>query len=52
MKLPVVFPGIIGMSGGAMDAALIALNDRINFDTDRLSTTYAHIRRTFVMESA
>ena len=41
MKLPVVFPGIIGMSGGAMDGALIALNDRINFDTDRLSTTYA-----------
>jgi hypothetical protein len=41
MKLPVVFPGKITMSGGAMDAALIALNQRISFDTDRLSTTYA-----------
>jgi hypothetical protein len=41
MKLPVVFPGTITMSGGAMDAALIALNERINFDTDHLSTTYA-----------
>jgi Flp pilus assembly protein TadG len=40
MKLPVVFPGKIAMSGGAMDAALIALNERINFDTDHLSTTY------------
>jgi Putative Flp pilus-assembly TadE/G-like len=40
-QLPVVFPGTIRMSGGAMDAALIALNERINFDTDRLSTTYA-----------
>jgi len=41
MKLPVVFPGKITMSGGAMDAALIAVNERINFDTDHLSTTYA-----------
>jgi hypothetical protein len=41
MKLPLVFPGKIAMSGGAMDAALIALNKRIDFDTDRLSTTYA-----------
>ena len=41
MKLPVVFPGKIAMSGGAMDAALIALNERISFDTDHLSTTYA-----------
>jgi hypothetical protein len=40
-QLPVVFPGTIGMSGGAMDAALIALNERINLDTDHLSTTYA-----------
>jgi Flp pilus assembly protein TadG len=41
MKFPVVFPGTIAMSGGAMDAALIALNKRIDFDTDRVSTTYA-----------
>jgi hypothetical protein len=40
-QLPLVFPGTIRMSGGAMDAALIALNERINFDTDHLSTTYA-----------
>ena len=40
MKLPVIFPGKITMSGGAVDAALIALNERINFDTDHLSTTY------------
>ena len=41
MKYPVVFPGRITMSGGAMDAALIALNKRIDFDTDHISTTYA-----------
>jgi Flp pilus assembly protein TadG len=41
MKFPVVFPGKITMSGGAMDAALIALNKRIDFDTDHVSTTYA-----------
>jgi hypothetical protein len=29
------------MSGGAMDAALGALNQRIEFDTDHISTTYA-----------
>jgi len=40
-QLPVVFPGTIRMSGGAMDAQLIALNERIDFDTDHLSTTYA-----------
>jgi Flp pilus assembly protein TadG len=41
MKFPVVYPGKITMSGGALDAALIALNKRIDFDTDHVSTTYA-----------
>jgi hypothetical protein len=41
MKLPAAFPGKITMSGGPMDAALFALNERISFDTDHLSTTYA-----------
>jgi len=39
-SLPVAFPGKITMSGGTVAAAQIALNERINFDSDRVSTTY------------
>jgi hypothetical protein len=38
---PVAFPGKIAMSGGAVPAAQTGLNERINFDSDRTSTTYA-----------
>jgi hypothetical protein len=38
---PVAFPGKITMSGGAIPAAQTGLNERINFDSDRTSTTYA-----------
>jgi hypothetical protein len=38
---PVAFPGKIAMSGGAVPAAQTGLNERIDFDTDRTSTTYA-----------
>ena len=41
MKFPVLYPGKITMSGGVMDAALMALNERISFDTDHISTTFA-----------
>lgn len=41
MKFPVLYPGTITMSGGAMAAALLALNTRINLDTDHISTTFA-----------
>jgi hypothetical protein len=38
---PVGFPGKIAMSGGPVSAAQTALNDRINFDSDHTSSTYA-----------
>ena len=41
LPFPVIFPGKIKMSGGAVPAAQTALNERINFDSDRTSTTYA-----------
>jgi hypothetical protein len=40
-SFPVTFPGRIRMSGGAVNAAQAALNERINFDTDHISTSYA-----------
>jgi hypothetical protein len=38
--IPVMFPGKLTMSCGVVSAALSALNERINFDTDRISTSY------------
>jgi hypothetical protein len=40
MRFPIQYPGKLMMSGGAMDAALFALNARIDFDTDHISTTF------------
>jgi len=41
MVYPVTYPGTVTMSGGAMNTARDALNDRIRFDTDQTSNTYA-----------
>jgi len=41
MQYPVTFPGTVSMTGGASNSTRDALNDRIRFDTDQVSKTFA-----------
>jgi hypothetical protein len=48
MERPVTFPGTIWMAGGAMNTAMAALNTRIDYDTDNVSTTFDEYQANLV----